>query len=236
MTILKVVEEILWSEKRLTVIPLKFSVAKIKWTANRCTRIEDYVNLAFNTFSPFPFSIRPLQVKEEIIELLKILARRKPKLILEVGTARGGTLFLFARVSSPDAVIISIDLPSGYHELKVPLYKSFAIYNQKINLIRENSHDFSTLKIVKKILEGRKLEFLFIDGDHTYEGVKKDFKIYGSLVKEGGLVAFHDIVAHPPEAGCKVNMFWNEITYAYKCVEVVKDRGQKWAGIGIIYM
>jgi len=236
MIIPKIVEKILRSEKRLTVIPFKFSVARIKWTANRCNSIEDYVNLAFNTSNSFPFSIRPIQVKEEIIELLKILVRCKPKLILEVGTARGGTLFLFARVSSADAVITSIDLPSGYHESKVPLYKSFAMQNQKINVIRENSHDFSTLKMVEKILEGRELDFLFMDGDHTYEGVKRDFEMYAPLVKKEGIVAFHDIVEHPSGAGCQVNMFWNEIKHAYKYVEIVKDQGQKWAGIGVIYV
>jgi len=94
------------------VIPLRFSIIKLTWNANRCNHIEDYVNLTFTTSNSFP-CIKPGQVKEEISDLLKILARRKPKSILEIGTAGGGTLFLFSRVSSPDAIIISIDLPGG---------------------------------------------------------------------------------------------------------------------------
>ena len=39
--------------------------------------------------------------------------KRKPRFLLEIGTARGGTLFLFTRVSSSDALIISVDLPGG---------------------------------------------------------------------------------------------------------------------------
>ena len=42
--------------------------------------------------------------------------------------------------------------------------------------------------------------------------------------------AFHDIMEHPPETGCKVSMFWNEIKYSYKYLEIVKDWKQNWAG------
>jgi predicted O-methyltransferase YrrM len=244
MIIPKIVKKIFRSEKALMVIRIKLSAAKLKWTANRCKSIEDYVDLAFNPSSTFPFlrvDIKPEQVREEITELLKILARRKPKLVLEIGTAGGGTLLLFTRVSSSDAVIISVDLPGGrlgggYPEWRIPLYKSFAIHKQKIHLIRENSHALSTLNIVEKILEGRKLDFLFIDGDHTYDGVKTDFEMYSKLVGRGGIIAFHDICPHPPQTGCEVNKFWCEIKGEYEHVEIIKDWMQGWAGIGVIYL
>jgi predicted O-methyltransferase YrrM len=44
------------------------------------------------------------------------------------------------------------------------------------------------------LLKGSEGDFLFIDGDHTYQGVKQDFQMYSPLVKKGGIVAFHDIV------------------------------------------
>jgi len=243
MMIPKIGKKILRGEKGLMVILSKSPVAKVKWKANRCNSIEDFVNLAFNPSSAFPLpwiSISPSQVKEEITELVKILARRKPKLVLEVGTARGGTLFLFARVSGPEAVIISIDLPGGqfgggYPEWRVPLYKSFAIQNQKINLIRGNSHDFSTLEMVEKVLEGRRLDFLFIDGDHTYDGVKKDFQMYSDLAGKGGIIAFHDIVPGPPESVGGVPRFWSEIKHSFNYVELVKNWKQGRCGIGVIY-
>jgi predicted O-methyltransferase YrrM len=33
--------------------------------------------------------------------------------VLEIGTERGGTLFLFTRAADPEAKLVSIDLPSG---------------------------------------------------------------------------------------------------------------------------
>jgi len=244
MKIPRIVKKILRREKSLIVIPLKFTAAKLKWTANRCNNIKDYVNLVFHPSSAFPFSwtnISPIQVKEEITEFLKILARYKPKRILEIGTAGGGTLFLFVRISSPNALIISIDLPGGrfgggYSEWRVSLYKSFAIHYQKIHLIRGDSHAPSTLRMVEKILEGRKLDFLFIDGDHTYDGVTTDFRMYGSLVGRGGITAFHDIVPGPPENVGGVPRFWNEIKHEFKHTEIVKNWKQRGAGIGVIYL
>jgi len=37
-----------------------------------------------------------------------------------------------------------------------------------------------------------KIDILFIDGLHTYEGVKKDFDIYSSILTEHGLIIIHD--------------------------------------------
>lgn len=38
------------------------------------------------------------------------------------------------------------------------------------------------------------IELLFIDGDHTYEGVKSDLLSYLPKVVEGGCIAFHDTI------------------------------------------
>lgn len=43
-------------------------------------------------------------------------------------------------------------------------------------IIRGDSHDSSTLKKVKRILN-KKIDIPFIDGNHSYKGVKQDFKI-----------------------------------------------------------
>jgi hypothetical protein len=37
-----------------------------------------------------------------------------------------------------------------------------------------------------------KIDFLFIDGDHSYEGVKKDFELYSSIVNDNGIIVIHD--------------------------------------------
>ena len=60
--------------------------------------------------------------------------------------------------------------------------------------------------------------------------------MYSSLVKEGGIIAFHDIAKYPHETTCDVNKFWNEIKKDYEFLEIIEDINQNWAGIGVIYL
>ncbi|MEM3393777.1 MAG: class I SAM-dependent methyltransferase, partial [Candidatus Methanomethylicia archaeon] len=205
-------------------------------------KIKD-INLLFDYIKKlnlFGIEISPIQDKKEFLELLKIVKKTSPKNILEIGTAMGGSLFLFTRVAPKNSKIISIDLPGGpygggYPKWKIPIYKSFLKNGQKIFLIRSDSHKKSTYKKVKKILKGNYIDFLFIDGDHTYEGVKKDFLMYRKLVKKG-IIAFHDISEHDPDKKCYVKKFWDEIKYQYKYKEIINNSLKKWGGIGIIFI
>jgi hypothetical protein len=184
--------------------------------------------------------IGPMQVREEIAGLLAILGKRRIKRFMEIGTAKGGTLFLFCKTFGSGASGISVDLPNGkfgggYPEYRIPLYQSFAGNGQSLHLLRANSHDPSTLEKAKGLLGKAELDFLFIDGDHTYEGVKRDFELYSPFVKKGGIIAMHDIAAHPPKLNCHVDEFWKEAKRKYKSKELIHDRKQGWGGIGVIY-
>jgi predicted O-methyltransferase YrrM len=219
---------------------MPYGIYRLRQETKKINKTKNLVDFVFN-FKIGGLDIRPNQIKNEILELVKILAKNEPKTILEIGTAKGGTLFLFSWVADPNATIVSIDLPwgrfgGGYPKWKSFLYKSFAKKNQKIFLIRADSHSKEALRKVYNIFRGKKVDFLFIDGDHTYEGVKKDFGMYNKLVKKGGIIAFHDIVLHPPEIGCEVNKFWLEIRKKYKHMEIVHNWKQKWAGIGVLYI
>ena len=46
-------------------------------------------------------------------------------------------------------------------------------------------------KVVEEF-NNAELTFIFIDGDHSYEGVKRDFDLWSLLLRSGGWVAFHD--------------------------------------------
>jgi len=201
-------------------------------------RPEELIEFAFNSHCNL---LQPFQMKEEILKLVSMAADVKPKNVIEIGTLTGGTLFLLSRVASDEAAIISIDLPhgpfgGGYHFWKIPLFKSFASKRQKIHLIRSDSHSAGTLLKVKNILNGAKVDFLYIDGDHTYEGVKKDFEMYSPLVIKGGMVAFHDIAATPPEPGADVNRFWEEAKRQYRHTEIINNTLQKGCGIGVLFI
>ena len=227
----------LWEKiySKVSFLYLPYCIIRIKQDKNR--DIYKLVNFIFSGQSKL---VEASQVKEEITSFLGILKNKQPKIILEIGTEKGGTLFLFSRMASSDAKIISVDLPAGkfgagYPGWRIPLYKSFARENQKLYLVRDDSHNQKTLRNVKKILNGQKADFLFIDGDHTYDGVKKDFEMYSPLVKKGGLIAFHDICPGLERKVGGVPNFWQEIKKDFNYREIVQDWNQGGYGIGIIY-
>jgi cephalosporin hydroxylase len=157
----------------------------------------------------------------------------------EKGTAHGGTLLLLCCVAEKDATIASIDLPGGkfgggYSAWKIPLYRDFARKSQKLHLLRGNSHSEAVFRSLVSVLSGRAIDFLFIDADHTYEGVRRDFQLYSPLVAKGGLIALHDIAPTAPSEEYGVRQLWNEINPAFQWREIIADPKQQGYGIGLL--
>jgi predicted O-methyltransferase YrrM len=184
--------------------------------------------------------IAPGQEKSELSGLLNWMAKcPQPRAILEIGTARGGTLFCWCAMAAPDATVISLDLPGGIHgggypPWKIFFYRRFAQPKQKIHLLRGDSHSPKMLDEVKKSLPPGGLDFLFIDGDHTLEGVRRDYEMYSPLVKPGGTIVFHDVCVHRVEYNCHVDKFWNEIKQGREHWEFIENPAQGQYGIGVI--
>jgi cephalosporin hydroxylase len=236
-SVLKIIEARVREGFRSAIAPR--AIRSLRRLSSHCQTIEEYLALV-NRFRFLGIRIAPLQVPSEIIRLLSLLARNPPKTVLEIGTAKGGSLFLFSRVAAENARLVSLDLPhwplgEGYAPWRERLYRSFARARQRVELLRADSHAPRTLERVKSLLEGRAVDFLFIDGDHRYEGVKADFELYSPLVRDGGLVGFHDIVPGLPQGVGDVPRFWTELKRTHTVEEFVADWKQQAAGIGLLH-
>jgi cephalosporin hydroxylase len=186
--------------------------------------------------------IRPWQHRSELVELARIIEERQPKILVEIGTASGGTLFMASALAPEDALIISIDLPhgkfgGGYPEWRMTLYQQFARDQQTIVLMRGDSHSTEMRDRLTRTLQGKRIDYLFIDGDHTYEGVKKDFYTYREFMNSNSVIAFHDIVCDKdPAPDHFVSHFWDEIKEDYRYKEFIESPDQSKYGIGVIYL
>lgn len=201
--------------------------------------LDDALDYAY-TARPGKLRLAPNQVRSELESFLALAQELQPKAVLEIGTALGGTLFLLTRVAARDAVLVSIDLSSsddrfggGRVEQRRPVFEAFALDRQRVRFLAGDSHTAEMLAHVESELDGRELDLLFIDGDHTEEGVRADFELYRALVRRGGLVVFHDIVDGRPDLVGGVPEFWRSVKTP-DAQELVEDRAQGGFGIGVL--
>jgi len=182
--------------------------------------------------------IAPNQKKAEIVWLLRLLAEERPRVVLEIGTDRGGTLFLWTRIAAPDALLVTVDLRRMVGRLGrlspfALVRTSFERDSQRIELVDDvDSHSDETLDRVRRLLGGRPVDFLFIDGDHRYESVNRDFELYSSLVRPGGIVAFHDVSPRTTPDTEGTATFWAELKARAATEEMVAD-GAPGYGLGV---
>lgn len=152
------------------------------------------------------------QRKNEIIELWKLFVLQQPKVVLEIGTAQGGSFAGWCVLAPDDCTLISIDRcindarprpgepvhPSIYNGHLLMAEQGGGVYHhrqrqQRVHAINGWSHDASTLSHLNNILGDRKIDFLFHDASHHHEDFHRDFETYWPLVTEGGILASHDI-------------------------------------------
>ena len=190
--------------------------------------IEKIIESAYSLYMP--------QEKEEITQLAKFVYELQPKVVVEIGTKFGGTFKIWNEVTN--AKTISIDLVAGIHggvtrDDVDNRNKSFInLYGSRCNFIEGDSHQDLTYDLLINILKGQKIDFLFIDVDHTYEGVKQDYEMYKELVSDNGYIAFHDIndTQRHRDRSVYVGKLWNELIGE----KIEFNIGADWAGIGVI--
>ena len=172
-----------------------------------------------------------MQIRLEIENLQLTVNNHKPKVIVEIGTANGGTIGRWFEIPEVETVI-SIDHPFGIHGGQGYEERTYVISDileqankckKEFYAINGDSKDSYIINRLEEILDGRKVDFLFIDGDHTYNGVKYDFIYYNKFLHGNSIVGFHDIIDSQfhKEYGCFVSDFWNELKENYEYKEFI---------------
>ncbi|WP_187433086.1 class I SAM-dependent methyltransferase [Natronococcus pandeyae] len=182
-------------------------------------------------------SIRPMQVRQDLETVVQRVDTAEPETIVEIGTARGGTLYAWCRCVETASTVVSVDLPEGdnrrYTYDIIPLFSSL-FEDKRLVFVRGDSQTDATVREVADSATNG-IGFLFIDADHSYEGVKRDFEAYEPLVGDDGIIALHDI--HNPAFG--VQTFWEELKCEYATEEIHHPPGRYRfddPGIGLVHV
>lgn len=125
--------------------------------------------------------------------LFGLVRQMKARKVIEIGRYKGGSTFAIAAAMDGEGQVWSIDIGEKENRLHSGrLRRSFdkqiaaacERFGLKVELIVGDSR---TVEI-----ESGEVDLVFIDGDHSYEGVKVDFERFGTRVRVGGAVLFDD--------------------------------------------
>jgi predicted O-methyltransferase YrrM len=180
------------------------------------------------------------QNEEEFKKLLKIYKEKSPKKVLEIGTHEGGTLYYWLSCAKEGTKVGSIDIQRINHNL----YDGWCAPGVSIIYLTGSSQEESSIEWARS--EFDLIDWLFIDGGHSYECVSSDFYSYLPLMSENGIIMLHDITVKKDYIGNdgttifpnEVYILWDEIKNNYKTQEIIEPHDE-WVigpGIGIVYL
>jgi len=147
------------------------------------------------------------QRPEEISRLIKFFLDKKIqgeslKYYAEIGACSGGTTFAINKFLEFNELLIIDDGGAEASDFYVD-QRGDQLRGQNLKFIPRieiigSSAEQRVIDMVLHISTKQKYDILFIDGDHSYQGIRLDTINYLSIVRQGGYVIFHDTAEHIP--------------------------------------
>jgi len=116
------------------------------------------------------------------------------KRLVEIGVWHGVTTCRLRRAMSPEGVLFGVDpYPVG----RLGFSAQWRIARSEVEKISNGSVEWLRLTGVEaaQLYLSRyqePVDFIFIDGDHTYDGLRHDWQAWSGVVEPGGIIALHD--------------------------------------------
>ncbi len=147
---------------------------------------------------------------------------RGRKSLVEIGVYQGATTVRLASVMDPAGVFFAID---PYVGNRFGIDFNYLIARRevarrvmgRVEWVRSTGAE----AVNDPRLAGRSIDFLFIDGDHSYEGIQGDWEAWQPLLQPGAVVGFHDTVGGT--FGCQ--RYFEDVIVSDPAVHVIEQVG-----------
>ena len=150
----------------------------------------------------FPYLAPSLRIPSHLtprerLALMTLARQERVQVIVEIGSYLGASAAAFAAGAKFDSVIYCIDTWNNDEmtDEQRDTFSDFLVntrrFSSKIVPVRGRSTD---RQITNKIRDcAKSVDLLFIDADHSYQGVLADWKAYRPMLSANAIIAVHDI-------------------------------------------
>ena len=147
--------------------------------------------------------------------LYELVRRTEPKIVVELGTLLGGSCICMLQGLPATSEIYTLDLT---------VYPQDCLFRLEDPRLHRLCADTTNPSTPKKWVGSAHIDFLYIDTNHTYEQLSKEWGIWSPYLASRALVAFDDI-----HVNSGMSKFWEELQY-----EKVEDSNLHHSGFGAI--
>jgi predicted O-methyltransferase YrrM len=165
-----------------------------------------------DNFIPWPQDLRGWNGDRRTFK--ELIDEIDPKIIIEIGSWKGQSTVTMAKACKPDVKIYCIDTWLGSHEFRtnkklyggefdlMELHGYPQVYYQFLSNIVHNGV-LDKIEVVPATSENAAphmpiADLIYVDGQHTYKGVKEDLENFWPKLREGGIM-FGDDYVEPTE-------------------------------------
>ena len=178
----------------------------------------------------------PAYIGEDEIAVFAKYASQAATTLVEIGSGYGSSALLMLRHAPPTAMIYSFDpfLPdsmSGFRVMPSQCRQNVHRALTSLSMLYAFPRWCLYVQPSFEVVRGwqRQIDFLYIDGDHNYPAVKKDFEDWLKFVKPGGVIVLHDSRREPDAPDNAFAQGWpgptqlaNELKSS-GCVELIEE-------------
>lgn len=135
-----------------------------------------------------------IQYPADIIAMQELVWRIRPKVIVETGVARGGSLVFYAsllELLAGDGTVVGVEVGLSAESRSAIQGHPLA---RRIRLVDGSSVADETVRQVRSLVAARAPVLVILDSNHTHEHVLAELRQYSSLVSKGSYVVVFDTV------------------------------------------
>lgn len=184
---------------------------ELQETSMKLDHIYQNLNFGENWFDYenfYKFIVQKFPTNSHFVEIGCWKGKSSSYMAVEI--ANSGKNILFDCIDTWKGSEEHLDINSSFYDSSAASDTLYDIFLTNMKPLEKYYNPIrSTSREASKLYKDNSLDFVFIDGDHSYDGVLQDIKLWDCKIKKGGIISGHDYSLNWPGVFNAVNYYYN---------------------------